>query len=281
MKRWLLLASCGVLALGLAACSTALPYHSPPQANASAGKEAMKATALEWEEMYSADLDGDGQTENFILKIPDACPDEGAPENLRITVGNENEGETHLLTEGFHSGPCYLLETEQGARLLLNAETRVGHGAEILFSFHGWQPVELERISGWAMRWNEQEESIRIQDTIDVLGTWEAERSYQLIDDRLVPLEGSLWEIRDTDQIITLRAPLAVELRQEDGSYQFADLEAGTEMKVRATDCDRIVVFQLRNGVMGRFTIDGFQNGGVIIEGKMDGEYFEKLPYSG
>ena len=114
-----------------------------------------------------------------------------------------------------------------------------------------------------------------------MLGTWEAERSYQLIDDRLVPLEGSLWEIRDTDQIITLRAPLAVELRQEDGSYQFADLEAGTEMKVRATDCDRIVVFQLRNGVMGRFTIDGFQNGGVIIEGKMDGEYFEKLPYSG
>ncbi len=282
MKKCWALALYGILALGLAACS-ASPKDVRPETHAvsSAPQEAVKAMGLEWEKAYRADLNGDGEEENFILKIPELCPDEGARGQLSITIGDEDGGESFVLSEDFHSNANYLLETQQGARLLLSVENDIGRGKLLLFQFQGFQPVRLDQISGWAMGWNEQTQSLRVRDDIDVLGTWEAEREYQLREDMLVPMDGSLWEIKDTDKILTLSAPLEVELREEDGSYQFADLEIGTEMKVRATDRNSIVIFQLREGTLGRLAIDGVREGRVIIEGESDEAYFQNLPYSG
>lgn len=283
MKKWMMVAGCIILALGLAACVASPPEDITPVASASIApvlpQKAHEVKKIEYGEMYQADLDGDGQVENFIVQVPQACPDEGEPEAVKITVGNEDEGVTSVLSEGFQIGPIYQITTENGLRLLLCVDLGVDQGKITLHKFEQWKPVKLDEVYGYLHEW--KDDIIHVRGDVDVLGTWNAEREYIYKNDKLVPAAGALWEIEDTDSVLMLIQPLKVRLQQPDGGEQEAMLEAGTELKIRATDGERIAKMQLRDGAIATISIDGFEAGQVMIDGKRDDYYFQSLPYSG
>ena len=274
-----MIAGCILLALGLTSCIAPPPEDAAPADDSSVEPVAYEVRKIEYGEMYQADFDGDGQVENFIVQIPRACPDEGTPEAVKITVGNENEGVTSVLSEGFLTGPIYQIQTQNGLRLLLGVELGADEGTIALYKFEQWRPVKLDGIPGYLHEW--ENGVIRVQDDVDVLGTWDAKRDYVYWEDWLIPAKGALWEIEDTDKILTVAQPLKVQLQQADGSMKGTILEAGIELKMRATDRQSMAQLQLRDGRIAVIIIDGFRDGQVVIDGKRDDYYFNSLPYSG
>lgn len=198
--------------------------------------------------VWAGDLDGDGRTE--ILVTGDEMSDDYVTWALRL-----EEGELKTLT--FANGSRGDEESQ-------------------------WLDCGYGLVTGI------EGNRLTLEGSQDVLGTYFASRDYALQEDRFVFCDDGLYRFEDGDdealweyRSLTLRRDLPVTLLQ-DGEGISDVLQAGTQLRLTASDKVSIAYFRTRDGREGCFPIapDEEQGWGFVVEGVPEEELFEALPYA-
>lgn len=124
---------------------------------------------------------------------------------------------------------------------------------------------------------------ITIVGHMDMLGTYQATRSYTIGSDLALEAEGEgLSYFTENDRFLLTTRELPVQMLEGE-AYADETLPAGAELCVTAADAesDAKVYFKTRDGRAGRLVVSREPDWVFLIDGIEAEEYFEELPYSG
>lgn len=126
--------------------------------------------------------------------------------------------------------------------------------------------------------------TIVFKKAMDYLGTWVAERTFVMKDGAIIPCEGSLWEIHDTETYHRPSIKTMIDIPvvfMENGTETAGSLAAQTEIYITAvTDDDKVLFITAIDGKEGCIQLSA-KDYEWTIEGISEYDCFEYLPYAG
>lgn len=288
MKKWLCLALCMLLC-------TAACFAEPAEEKTFDG-----ATALERDEVYKLDLDGDGAEESVQIHMQGY---EGE-ENLQLVVQTDElvyTYDTFIMTD--ESACAADLDGDGTLELLLSGDEASADYSTWCLEFDRDEGLKCIEFADAGRDENTGEYGeygygrldaidgnvLTLTGSQDALGTWWCSRQFTLRDGRFELDDDGVWhvvdETLDTDDpefwdygALTLVRDLNVTL--EDGSE--ATLKPGNQFVVTETDKVSYVGFVTKDGVRGRISVEpNVEDGwGFLIDGASEYDYFEYIPYA-
>lgn len=256
------------------------PEETTPASSASPGDSSDSTVSqLQPDTAYELDWDGDGQDET--LKVTAANLD--TPTLLYKDDGRSTT--VQVPSDNFTLSHLYFYTTEEGASyLILSGDLASSDYGTYLCRYNDFIPFFFsEVIRGDAVSLDGQNGTVLLEDAVDVLGTWLAQRTYTLDTESftLVPAE-DVWTIQSTSDsapVVTTK-DLPVELL-ENGTYQAATLPPGTALLPTTTDEETFVTFRIpEDGREGRISFER-RDYMIYIDGEEDSSWFETLNYAG
>ncbi len=256
-------------------------------------------------ESCEVDLDGDGRLEKVSLETIENAPDAEEDETIytmRVYGADGNsdsrEGETYTYDAGVliadmdaTDGKLELFfsvvyESDDYSTSCLRYENDVLHELDFEADCFGGR---ISSVRAVALK--EENGHVTLNASVDVLGTYGAEREFMLMNDVLVPVSYSDWHINPNHELsdaelwayraLEVKKPLPVYLTGKDTLMQ---LSPGVKIIITGTDAYSYADFVTVDGTTGRIMLQkpSADEWGWYIEGVPEREYFvNELPYAG
>jgi len=244
-------------------------------------------TWLQENEVLHADLNGDGSEEAIVWR-------RDGEEHLVLEVTGPGGG-TALYPTDIYWNEAVCLADLDGPALVLSGDgmdapdsythalryTRGGRFQELMFLQNDRQRVEDAAYtpSGWGRVVSIDGETLTVECTMDVLGTYVMLGDYKLDErDRFIPAGN--WKVVDEDNWKYRVLTTAMDLEYTDTRGAVRTLPQGTDLVLIATDAASEALFAPREGLPVRFSIAPKEDHGWTVNGIDEREAFIRVPYA-
>ena len=214
----------------------------------------------------------------YIISVEEQDEDYPWPATRLFTKGDNGCQSTVNLDGDFIS--AYYCETGGEPCFLISTDLTIGDSAET-YVINANSMAEADHIEGRITSLSDG--VITIAGHLDMLGTYQATRSYTIGGDLGLEAEGEgLFYFTENDRFLLTTRELPVQMLEGE-AYADETLPAGIELCITATDAesDATVFFKTRDGRAGRLFVSCEPDWVFLIDGIEAEEYFEELPYSG